>query len=60
MAKSKSKDKEVKPEKNRAQVKLHGIDNASTFEHPASFAAATKEMDPSSLKHFVKNVDIEI
>jgi len=28
--------------KNRAAVKIHGIENSSTFEHPASFSATTK------------------
>ena len=46
--------------KNRASVKIHGVDNAATYEHPANFSATTKELDPSSLKHFVKNVDINI
>jgi DNA-directed RNA polymerase I and III subunit RPAC1 len=65
MAKSKSKEKkEVKNTstsiKDRASVKLHGVDNAEGFEHPATFAANTKEMDPSSLKHFAQNCDIDI
>ena len=46
--------------KNRASVKVHGIENSSTFEHPASFSAATKQLDPNSLKHFVQNCDISI
>ena len=74
MVKSKSKDKkraseEVKGDSNpqieqvnkiksKAPIKLHGVDNVQTFEHPASFSSVTKELDPSSLKHFIKNVDI--
>ena len=38
--------------KNRARVRLHGVDNSATFEHPASFAAEIGKLDPSSLKHF--------
>lgn len=50
----------VKDFKNKAQVKAHGIDNSHTFEHPASFAATTKQLDSNSLKHFIQNVDIKI
>lgn len=46
--------------KNRAHIKLHGVDNASTFEHPASFTFETGQLDPSSLKHFAKHVQIDI
>lgn len=46
--------------KNRATVKKHGVDNSNTFEHPASFAATSKQLDSNSLKHFVQNVDIKI
>jgi len=46
--------------KSRATVKMHGVDNSQTYEHPASFAATTKELDPNSLKHFVKHVDIKV
>ena len=46
--------------KSRAKILTHGVDNHSTFEHPASFAAATGALDPSSLKHFAQNVNIEI
>lgn len=46
--------------KNKATVKMHGIDNSHTFEHPASFTATTKKLDVNSLKHFVENVDITI
>ena len=46
--------------KNKAAVKVHGIDNTHTYEHPASFSASTKKMDVNSLKHFVSNVDIKI
>ena len=46
--------------KNRAHIRLHGVDNASTFEHPASFAFETGQLDPSSLKHFAKHVQIDI
>lgn len=42
----------AKEMKSRATVKLHGVDNAETYEHPGSTAAATREMDPSSLKYF--------
>ena len=38
--------------KNRARVRPHGVDNAATFEHPASFAAEIGQLDPSSLKYF--------
>jgi DNA-directed RNA polymerase I and III subunit RPAC1 len=47
-------------QKSRAKILLHGVDNHATFEHPASFAAATGVLDPSSLKHFAQNVDIKI
>jgi DNA-directed RNA polymerase I and III subunit RPAC1 len=46
--------------KNKAQVKVHGIENSQTFEHPASFSATTKQLDQNSLKNFVQNVDIKI
>ena len=46
--------------KNRAQVKKHGVDNAATYEHPASFAAETGQLDPSSLKYFAQHADISI
>lgn len=46
--------------KNRAPIKIHGVDNASTFEHPASFTGTTGRLDPSSLKHFAQNADISI
>lgn len=46
--------------KNRAKIKVHGVDNAGTFEHPASFAATTGALDPSSLKYFAQHVDIKI
>ena len=46
--------------KSKAPIKLHGVDNVQTFEHPASFSGVTKELDPSSLKHFIKNVDIQV
>jgi len=26
-------------EKDRAEIKVHGVENSQTFEHPASFAA---------------------
>ena len=52
--------KQVKELKDRATVRLHGVDNASTFEHPASFSGTTGQLDPSSLKHFAQNADIEI
>ena len=42
----------VNEAKNRAKILIHGVDNHSTFEHPASFAAATGALDPTSLKHF--------
>lgn len=54
------KNKDKSDQKNRATINLHGVDNASTFEHPASFAAKNGQLDPSSLKHFVNNVDIKI
>ena len=38
--------------KNRAQIRSYGVDNPHAYEHPASFSAYTKELDPSSLKHF--------
>jgi DNA-directed RNA polymerase I and III subunit RPAC1 len=41
-------------------VKIHGVENSGTFEHPGSFSASTKELDPSSLKYFAQNVDINI
>lgn len=50
----------IKEYKNKAQVKPHGIENSHTFEHPASFAATTKQLDSNSLKHFIQNVDIKI
>jgi hypothetical protein len=45
MKKSPSKKKVVKDQqladsKNRAKVMIHGVENAQTFEHPASFATA--------------------
>lgn len=54
------KNKDKSDQKNRATINLHGVDNAQTFEHPASFAAQTGQLDPTSLKHFVNNVDIKI
>lgn len=44
----------------RAQVKLDRVENAQTFEHPASFSAETGKLTAQSLKHFAQNVDIEI
>lgn len=46
--------------KKKATVKVHGIENTQTFEHPASFTATTKQLDPNSLKHFIMNVDIKV
>lgn len=46
--------------KSRAKILPHGVDNHSTFEHPASFASATGALDPSSLKHFAASVDIKV
>ena len=46
--------------KNRARILTHGVDNAAVYEHPASFAATTGGLDPSSLKYFAQNVDISI
>lgn len=62
MKKSSSKKsvKKVEESKNRARVLLHGVENAATFEHPASFATLQGGLDPSSLKHFAANVDISI
>lgn len=54
------KTKKVDDLKNKAQVKVHGIDNTQTYEHPASFSAQTKKMDVNSLKHFIQNVDIKV
>jgi hypothetical protein len=62
--KSSSSKKDIREKsndaKNRARIKTHGVDNAAVFEHPASFAAATGGLDPSSLKYFAQNVDISI
>ena len=44
----------------RAQVKPDGVDNAQTFEHPASFQAQTGKLNAQSLKNFAQNVDIDI
>ena len=44
----------------RAQIKLDGVENAQTFEHPASFSAETGKLNAQSLKHFAQNVDIDI
>ena len=46
--------------KNRAQIRLHGVDDSHIFEHPASFTAVTGQLDPSSLKHFAQTCDIDI
>lgn len=56
----KSKWFNVEEKQKRAQVLLHRVDNEQTFEHPASFAAETGQMDASSLKYFAKNVDIDV
>ena len=45
---------------SRAQVKLDGVDNAQTFEHPASFQAQAGKLNAQSLKHFAENVNIDI
>jgi hypothetical protein len=45
--------KKVDQMKNRATIKKHGVDNSHTYEHPASFAATSKQLDQNSLKHFV-------
>jgi DNA-directed RNA polymerase I and III subunit RPAC1 len=50
----------VEDRKKRAVVKTHGIDNAATFEHPASFQATTGRPDKTSLKDFIDECDIEI
>ncbi|TNV77714.1 hypothetical protein FGO68_gene13265 [Halteria grandinella] len=55
-----SKAKFVEDRKKRAVVKTHGIDNAATFEHPASFQATTGRPDKTSLKDFIDECDIEI
>lgn len=44
--------------KKKAILKTHGIENASTFEHPSSFSGATGRLDPNSLKHFIQHSDI--
>ena len=51
---------EVDEKMTRAQAKLDGVDNAQTFEHPASFQAQAGKLNAQSLKHFAQNVDIDI
>jgi DNA-directed RNA polymerases I and III subunit RPAC1 len=53
-------DINVDESKYRAKILEHGVDNHTTFEHPASFSAVTGQLDPSSLKHFAQNVDIKV
>ena len=54
------KQKFVDETKKRAKVKTHGIDNAATFEHPASFQATTGRPDKASLRDFINECDIEV
>lgn len=46
--------------KKRATVKIHGIDNHATFEHPASFQALTGHPEKTSIRDFIEQCDIEI
>jgi hypothetical protein len=39
--------------KNRARVYPHHVENAATFEHPASLTTSTKEFDPATIKAFI-------
>ena len=54
------KDMPILEAKKRAKITQHGINDPSTYEHPASFASATGHLEPSNLKHFALNVDIEV
>ena len=45
-AKDEKKKKDVAERMNRATMKLHGVDNAQTFEHPASFQMETGQLNP--------------
>ena len=38
-------ESKVLQSKNRATVKEHYLENAATFEHPASFTASTKKQE---------------
>lgn len=57
---SESQKPSIDEMKNRAQIRSYGVDNSHAYEHPASFSAYTKELDPSSLKHFAQHCDIDI
>merc|ERR1712032_524132 len=50
----------MKDIKNRARIFPHTIENAATFEHPASLMSSSKKIDPATIEAFINNCDIKI
>lgn len=46
--------------KKRAKITPSQVENVAAYEHPASMAAKTKQMDQTSLRSFIENSDIRI